>query len=286
MLRRLSAGRPTHATIVAYLALFVALGGGAYAAAKIGSGGIQNNAILSRHIKGGEVKSSDIAPNSMGSAKVPKDSLTGSDINESTLGQVPLAALAGAAGNANHATNADQAVDAAHSTNSDQASNATHSTNSDQLGGLGSSSFFPAGNVRKLNIDKTGCATIQCLDTPLDLGSFKLKTVCIATGGGGSGARLDVVVDATGTNARVDWMNVVTPSGGTAAVTNGQVGAGGGTTLFSVSAATSSSTKFSGTIVYRDDASVVSVPVGGNVTHVASFNASCQLEGTATKAPA
>lgn len=151
---------------------------------------------------------------------------------------------------------------------------------------MGSSSFFLAGNVRKLDVNKTGCATIQCVDTPLDLASFKLKTACVATGGGGNGARLDVMVDATGTNARVDWMNVVTPTAGTAAITNGQAGSGAGTTLFSVPAATSSSTKFSATIVYRDDATVVSVPVGGNVTHVAAFNASCQLEGTATKATA
>jgi hypothetical protein len=49
--------RAAHGTIVAYLALFVALSGtGAYAVDKIGSGGIKDNAIKTRHIAGGQVK--------------------------------------------------------------------------------------------------------------------------------------------------------------------------------------------------------------------------------------
>ena len=52
--------RPSHATIVSYLALFVALGGtGAWAAGKVGSGDIAPNAVRSKHIRDGQVKSRD-----------------------------------------------------------------------------------------------------------------------------------------------------------------------------------------------------------------------------------
>ena len=43
--------RPTHPTIVAYLALFVALGGTAYAAATIGSAEIKDNSIRGKDIR-------------------------------------------------------------------------------------------------------------------------------------------------------------------------------------------------------------------------------------------
>ena len=92
---------PAHATVVAYLALFLVMStGGAYAASKIGGNAIKNNAIQSRHIKDGQVRNADLHENSVGPAKVKDDSLTGADINESTLGQVPIASTATAASNA------------------------------------------------------------------------------------------------------------------------------------------------------------------------------------------
>jgi len=64
-------GRATYANATATLALFVALGGGAYAAVKIDSGDIKN-----RGIKG---------------ADVARDALGGAHVNESKLGTVPSA---------------------------------------------------------------------------------------------------------------------------------------------------------------------------------------------------
>lgn len=61
--------RPSHATIVAYLALFTALGGSAYAAATIGSAEIKNNSIRSRDVR--------------------NQTLTGKDINERSLQSTP-----------------------------------------------------------------------------------------------------------------------------------------------------------------------------------------------------
>lgn len=84
-------GRPRHATVVAYLALFVALGGTTWAAAQIGSNDIKRNAVKSKHIKNKDVKRKDIALDAIGTAQVADDELTGDDILESSLGTVPNA---------------------------------------------------------------------------------------------------------------------------------------------------------------------------------------------------
>jgi hypothetical protein len=58
---KLLKGKPSHATVVAYLALFAALAtGGAYAASKIGADDIKENAVRSKHIKAKQVKASDV----------------------------------------------------------------------------------------------------------------------------------------------------------------------------------------------------------------------------------
>ena len=41
---------PNHATVVAYLALFVAIGGSAYAVSKIGSAQIENRSIKGKDV--------------------------------------------------------------------------------------------------------------------------------------------------------------------------------------------------------------------------------------------
>ena len=65
-----------HATVVAYLALFVALGGGAYAVTSL-----PNNSVGTPQLK----------PNAVVSSKVKDNSITGADVKESTLGKVPKA---------------------------------------------------------------------------------------------------------------------------------------------------------------------------------------------------
>jgi hypothetical protein len=60
---------------LALIALFVALGGTAYATATVGPRDIKKNAVRSRHIKNGQVRSQDVAD----------DSLTGRDVDESSL---------------------------------------------------------------------------------------------------------------------------------------------------------------------------------------------------------
>src|SRR5436305_5383436 len=82
--------------VLAAIAFFaVVAGGSAYAAATIGSRDIKRNAVLSRHIKNGEVRNADLGSNSVGGGNVIDDSLTGKDLSESTLGTVPNAAQLG-----------------------------------------------------------------------------------------------------------------------------------------------------------------------------------------------
>jgi hypothetical protein len=79
--------RISHTTVVAYLALFVALGGSAYAVDKIGSKDIAKNAVKSKHIKKRNVKGQDLAPGAVNSKKVADGSLLRVDFAPNQLPQ-------------------------------------------------------------------------------------------------------------------------------------------------------------------------------------------------------
>jgi hypothetical protein len=76
--------RPSPAMVVALIALFVALGGGAYAAIKL-----PKNSVSSKQLKKGAVHNSDIAANAVTGAKVKAGSLDGTDFKAGTLLQGP-----------------------------------------------------------------------------------------------------------------------------------------------------------------------------------------------------
>jgi hypothetical protein len=94
--------RPSPATVIACIALFVSLGGVGYAAAtgSIDSRELKNNSIRSKDIRNGNVTSTDVKNSSVRGGDVRNNSLTGSDVNEGSLGKVPSAAAADAATNA------------------------------------------------------------------------------------------------------------------------------------------------------------------------------------------
>lgn len=100
------------ALVVAVLALFVALGGSVYAAKK---GRIDGRAIRAKSIPGNRLKPRSIAANRLKPgvlrAAFPTP-LTGVDINELTLGQVPYAAHADTADTAQSAVDAQTALNA------------------------------------------------------------------------------------------------------------------------------------------------------------------------------
>lgn len=89
MFRKLSIRRPSHATVVAYIALSFAMSGTAYAAATIGSADVIDESLKSVDLKNGEaVRSEDVVNDT-----VLGGGLAGRDIKESTLAKVPDADL-------------------------------------------------------------------------------------------------------------------------------------------------------------------------------------------------
>lgn len=101
---RLLVRRPSHATLVAYLALFFAFGGTAYAAATIGSAEVKNNSLLSVDLKDGAgVKGVDVVDNTLTGADINEVTLTGVahrvllDVTPTTADPAPLSTI-GAAG--------------------------------------------------------------------------------------------------------------------------------------------------------------------------------------------
>lgn len=78
--------RPSYASVVSTLALFFALGGGAYAAATLPA-----NSVGPRQIQKNAVERAKIKSNAINASKVLDNSLTGDDVRESTLEEVPMA---------------------------------------------------------------------------------------------------------------------------------------------------------------------------------------------------
>jgi hypothetical protein len=81
--------RPSHATVIAYLALFVALGGSAYAVKQL-----PKKSVGARQLKKNAVTTTKIRNQAVTAAKITNGTLTGVQIDVSTLGTVPTAQLA------------------------------------------------------------------------------------------------------------------------------------------------------------------------------------------------
>ncbi len=129
------------ANVVACLALFVALGGSAYAASQI-----NGNKIVKHSVGANKLKNETIT-----SKQVKKGSLNSSVIDLSTLGTVPSAqtaisaqtatsassaATATKAGSAETATRADSASDADHAASADSATAADHAASAEEAEAL------------------------------------------------------------------------------------------------------------------------------------------------------
>lgn len=105
--------RGSPALLVAVIALFVSLGGSVYAAkkAKIDGRSIRAKSIPGNRLKPRSVTADRLKPNVLRDALFPGP-LTGTDINELTLGQVPSAAHADTADTAQSAIDAQTALNA------------------------------------------------------------------------------------------------------------------------------------------------------------------------------
>lgn len=89
--------RLTFANVVSVLALILALagtGGAAYAAGKIGSAQIKNDAVKTWHIDNGHVRTPDLQKDAVRGHKVRNGSLTGADLRNGSVGPADLNAKA------------------------------------------------------------------------------------------------------------------------------------------------------------------------------------------------
>jgi hypothetical protein len=143
--------RPSASMIVALLALVLALGSTA-------SAGVPER--IARLISGSRIKQHSIQGN-----RLENNTLTGRQIKESSLGEVPHAKVAKTATSAATATNAANAVNATsatHATSADTATNAANAvsatnaahatsaetaTNASELGGVGPSGFLSSSKL-------------------------------------------------------------------------------------------------------------------------------------------
>jgi hypothetical protein len=163
---RIQAKRPSPALVISLLALFVALGGSAYAASKIGTKQIKNGAVTAAKIKKNAVTGTKIKKGAITAAKIKNGSVTGAKIKLSSLGTVPSATNAGHASSADHAGSADNATNAANF-----------------------SRYFTSG-LKKVPVGQTVALA--------NVGPFSFSGVCEDRGGGEYKAWVKVTTSAAG----------------------------------------------------------------------------------------
>jgi hypothetical protein len=124
---------PTYSEAVATLALFVALGGTSYAVTSLPA-----SSVGTSQLKNASVTAAKLHAHSVGAAAVVLDSLTGKQINEASLGEVPMARSATSADSATTARTAGSATTAGTATSAVTAATAANAT---LLGGAPPASY-------------------------------------------------------------------------------------------------------------------------------------------------
>ncbi|HEX6153272.1 MAG TPA: hypothetical protein VFZ19_07105 [Solirubrobacterales bacterium] len=151
---------PSHNTVIAYLALFVALGGTAYAATQL-----PKNSVGPKQLKANAVTTAKIKNGAVNGSKIGANAVTGANVDESTLGRVPSAASAEKATTADKATAADRAT---------TAESATNAANANALGGVPGSDFLRTNAVQFHTGALNACFKQTLVEVP---GWFQITTV-------------------------------------------------------------------------------------------------------------
>jgi hypothetical protein len=163
--------RPSHATAVAYLALFIALGGSAYAVTQL-----PKNSVGAKQIKKNAVTTAKVKDRAVTESKIAADAVTGAKVAESTLGKVPSATTADSAATAVSATSAATAADAS------------------ALGGISSAGFLQTSDIVFGSANPEILSIQPILTVP---GAFNLTTSGAATAPGEFQLRFENVASAT-----------------------------------------------------------------------------------------
>jgi hypothetical protein len=238
------------ANVVSMLALFFALGVGAYAANTVGSSDVIDDSLLSVDVKGklgnsttaaenGSLTGADISgqvanpavgqpfvEGSLTGADVKDNSLTGADVNESTLASVPNA----------------------------------------------------ANGAKKIDFDHANTDT--AFTAVLTLGELSLQAKCFAKDPGSAYVQVDAL---SSTDADLDYSYEVGDNDATPSPTakGASILAGGGATVLTLAANKPDFERAEGQLVYRNATRVISVAFHAKADTVTQR---CQVRGTAVQA--
>jgi hypothetical protein len=192
--------RPSYSEVMSTLALFVALGGTSYAVTSLPIASVGNV-----QLKSGAVTASKLHAHAVGAAAVAANSLTGAQIQESSLGVVPHAALADSATSAKTAATAKTAANATTATSAGTAASATTAGTADNANLLGGAA--PA--TYKMSCPST---MVMAKDLCVELTSRAADTWIIAEQTCGLASRrlpslgeLGEALDALGASQSYEW---------------------------------------------------------------------------------
>lgn len=150
----------SYANVISTICLFVLLGGGAYAAARLPA-----KSVGTAQLKAGAVTG----------AKIKDGTITGAKVDSRTLGPVPTAT------NADHATSADSATSTGKAA---IATKANLATNAELLGGSPASGFVSSSQVGYIDRTFSGCTlSVFCISDVLTIAGVTVRATCEYNGG-------------------------------------------------------------------------------------------------------
>jgi hypothetical protein len=189
--------RPSPAMVVAFIALLVALGGSAYAlgVGEVKTRNIARGAVTTPKLKRGAVTAAKLRAGAVRTGKIASNAVTGTTVNESTLGQVPSATTANSANTANQANSANTA------------NTANFAGNAGLLQGNPSSAFVPASKV--VTSGSLVKADHGQTKTLLKSGPFTYQLECADAGGGNTNFK--IIVESTEAGSRTIFDDVFGP---------------------------------------------------------------------------
>ncbi len=231
----------TFANVIALLALFISLSGGVYAASKINGAKIKKTSIAGDRLK--------------------PDTLTGTQVDESSLGTVPTAQSANSATTAESAKTADSAK---------TAETAATAASAQTLAGSAPGAFVSSSDVRRLRWDLTSSSGTPVTEPVLELGPLRVAGTC-------SPGSINMTVSTTAQNGAFDYGHFDNFDN-----TNVSGGGLGATPLSFFSGGNQAEVRGIGTLVYNDPTVTITIPF------VAYFRSTppsyrCFFTGTATR---
>lgn len=248
----------TYANVMATVAVFLALGGGAIAATSLPA-----KSVGTKQLKAGAVTA----------AKIKNGTITGAKVNAATLGTVPFAQSAGRAASADRAATASSAERATRANEADHAALASKADDADALGGISYVDYVTDSQIGYIDRTFAGCTiSVACAEDVLTIGGVTFRAVCENAAGVGG-----VVIQVSGATRTGYGFT----TGSVEARRGSFEGAGN---IIAASTPSSEAKGATGTIVARNNSRVVSLSFDATARASAPTSAACTLQATALAA--